>query len=263
MLRCAVIGLGNAGKKHLKVYQDHPECEVVQAASEGFDWDIPMDLVSICTPDDWHMRNITAAVKYDIRNVFVEKPLCLKAENLVAAKLAVSKLGLRLSMNMVMRARVPKTEGAYRIDAAYNWGRKEKLSGWRGNLPYHPILGGGIHLIDLMVRDLGIPKDVKSFHSGLTSSTLLSFEKGLGTLVSDLNSPPPHSHRYDVWREPQHVDLHANDITSLNPREMGEFRGDDSLVQTSFINSILHGTPAMVTEEDVFNTMKVCFDAIQ
>lgn len=225
---------------------------MVQAASEDFDWDVPMDLVSICTPDQSHREHLTRAANHKI-NVFCEKPLVLERDGI--GWFADRFYRLRLSMNMVMRARVPKTEGAYRIDAAYNWGRKEKLSGWRGTLPYHPILGGGVHLIDLMVRDLGNPKEVKSFHAGLTSTTLLSFENGaLGTLVSDLNSPPPHSHRYDVW--------HEDWKWRPSPGALAH-RDNDHLVQTSFIDSILHGTPAMVTEEDVFNTMNACFRSLQ
>lgn len=251
MLRCAVIGLGNAGRKHLKVYRDHPECEVVQACSEGFDWDIPMDLVSICTPDGFHAEHLVKASHRKI-HVFCEKPLCLEPLDFAMIKVWFPRFS-RLSMNMVMRARVPKTEGAYRIDAAYNWGRKEKLSGWRGDIPYQPILGGGIHLIDLMIRDMGMPIRVKSLHTRWTSNTILGFDGGVGTLVSDLNSPPPHFHQYDVWHE---------DGFWRYPGGPDDERLPDSAVQTSFINSILHGTPAMVTEEDVFNTMKVCFDCI-
>lgn len=212
-----------------------------------------MDLVSICTPDQFHYHQIGEAIDHSI-HVFCEKPLCISQESLADTLGHPFLKDIRLSMNMVMRARVPKTSGAYRIDAAYNWGRKEKLKGWRGDLPYHPILGGGVHLIDLMVRDLGQPVKVESYHRGLVTTTLLDFENGaLGTLVSDLNSPPPHCHRYDVYIDDGHW-----------VRQYGNWHKEpDELVQTSFIDSILHGTPAMVTEEDVFATMKVCFDALR
>jgi predicted dehydrogenase len=258
MLRCGVIGLGNAGRKHLKVYEDHPECEVVQTANQEFDWDVPMDLVSICSPDQFHAAHIEQAETCGI-DIFSEKPLVTNRTDLKNLKFGRElqerrgQQNVRLSMNMVMRARVPKTEGAYRIDAAYNWGRKEKLKGWRGYFDYHPILGGGIHLIDLMIRDKGIPQKVESFHQPLTSTTLLQWEGCLGTLVSDLNSPPPHFHQYDVW--------HEESFWRYPGGPDGE-RYSDSVVQTSFIDSILHGAEPMVTEEDVFNTMKVCFDAI-
>ena len=137
----------------------------------------------------------------------------------------------------------------YRIDAAYNWGRMEKLAGWRGQVPggYSPILGGGIHLVDLIIRDLGPILAARSIARGLTVVSALECARGVASLVSDLESPPPHRHGYHAWG--RHEDWAWDGHAAY---------GDETLL-ASFVDSVIYGGDALVTRVQTIGVMQACF----
>jgi predicted dehydrogenase len=127
--------------------------------------DPAVDAVAIATFDDAHAAQVLAALEAG-KHVFVEKPLCTTAAELGAIAAAWRDQGERLwlSSNLVLRAsplwrrlREQIHAGAlgrlYAFDGDYLYGRLEKLlHGWRGRIPdYSVLLGGGIHLIDLLL----------------------------------------------------------------------------------------------------------------
>jgi len=256
-LRCGVIGLGKTGLGHLKFLAGHPDCQVVAVTDKPGDA-LPsdVDLAVIASWDQYHAEQAAEYLERGV-HVFVEKPACLTRKELEILRNIKGRRDARLSMNMVMRARVPKLDFTpYRIDASYNWGRKEKMAGWRGKVPggYSPVLGGGIHLLDLMVALMGPLEQVESFTAEdrdgmafVVCSTLM-FERGLGTLTSDLGSPPPHRHGFHAWGR------------DTDWAYAGERNLPDTAVLGSFIDSILDPSKEpMVTEADVFRTMEACF----
>jgi predicted dehydrogenase len=102
----------------------------------------------------------------------------------------------------------------YCIEADYVYGRLSKLTeGWRGRIPgYSVMLGGGIHMVDLVLwitRER--PVEVMAYGSGLASRgttfsgndlvlALLRFDSGLTVKVgANFASVHPHFHRVVVY----------------------------------------------------------------
>jgi predicted dehydrogenase len=189
LLRVGIIGLG-VGEQHLLAYRQLAECAVValcdfsedklQNAREKYGnlrvtvraqdilADPEIDLVSLASFDDDHAGQTLAALKAG-KHVFVEKPLCRSLEELALIKQAWrEKPNLKLTSNLVLRSaplyewllglvRAGDLGRIYAIDGDYLYGRLEKISlGWRKEVPDYSVMqGGGIHLLDLMLRLAG------------------------------------------------------------------------------------------------------------
>jgi predicted dehydrogenase len=182
----AVIGLG-VGEKHGWAYLATPGCEVrrlydidqnktmsviesmgVGEPAHDYDeilQDPAVDLVSIASFDDAHFRQVVEALEAG-KHVFVEKPMCRSLEELVKIEQAWSQQQkkLRLYSNLVLRAApvyrylkklldAGELGNIYAFDGEYLYGRLDKITqGWRKDVEnYSVILGGGIHLVDLML----------------------------------------------------------------------------------------------------------------
>lgn len=185
-LGVAVVGLG-VGEAHAWAYLD-AGCRLVRvcdidatraarvaaalgAARAGSFEEIladpEVDAVSIASYDDAHFEQAVAALRAG-KHVFCEKPLCRSIEELRALKAAWSASGRCLASNLVLRAAPAYRwlQGAiaagelgeiYAYDGDYLYGRLSKITeGWRAGVEdYSVMLGGGIHLVDLMLRLLG------------------------------------------------------------------------------------------------------------
>jgi predicted dehydrogenase len=218
-LGVGVIGLG-VGEQHARAFAAHPDCrlqaicdfdaaklETVGArlpparrysrAEELID-DPDVQIVSIASNDDHHAAQILRALRLG-KHVFCEKPLCLAESELreiVGAWRAAG--GARLSTNTVLRrsprfrwARAAIGEGrlgrVFCIEADYVYGRLQKLtSSWRGQIPgYSVMLGGGIHMIDLVLWLSG-ERPVEVFaHSSRLGSTGTGFD-GVDLVLAQL-----------------------------------------------------------------------------
>jgi predicted dehydrogenase len=99
------------------------------------------------------------------RHVFSEKPMCITEADAAAIRKALADApGLRLSSNTILRVwprflnlRHKILSGSmgklFYAEGDYNYGRLHKLSqGWRGRIPHYSVmLGGGVHMVDLLV----------------------------------------------------------------------------------------------------------------
>ena len=184
-LGVAVVGLG-IGEQHARMYATLPSCKVkllidrnksraeqlagaFPGSEPGSDFDEVLDrkdidVVSIASYDDAHfdqvMRSLSAG-----KHIFVEKPLCRTVDELSQIRAALdASTSLHLASNLVLRGadlyrwlRQEIASGAfgeiYAFDGDYLYGRLHKITeGWRGETSdYSVILGGGIHMIDLML----------------------------------------------------------------------------------------------------------------
>jgi predicted dehydrogenase len=244
-LGVGVIGLG-VGEQHAHAFAAHPDCQLraicdfdaqklesvaarLPVARRYHDADELIDdpevrVVSIASNDDHHAAQILRALRLG-KHVFCEKPLCLtepELRDIVAAWRAAG--GARLSTNTVLR-RAPRyrwTHDAIRdgklgrvfcIEADYVYGRLQKLtSSWRGRIPgYSVMLGGGIHMIDLVLWLTGErPVEVFAYSSRLGSKgtgfegtdlvlAQLRFESGLlARIGANFASVYAHHHRLVV-----------------------------------------------------------------
>jgi predicted dehydrogenase len=180
-----VVGLG-VGEQHARAFAADPRCELralcdldadrladvgarfpgtrlVRDAEALLD-DRSLDVVSIASFDDAHFEQTRAALAAG-KHVFVEKPLARTTDELAALADAVRRRPeLRLASNLVLRAaplyrwiRARREQGAlgrlYAFDGDYLYGRLHKITeGWRRDVEdYSVLLGGGVHLVDLML----------------------------------------------------------------------------------------------------------------
>ena len=183
-LEIAVVGLG-VGEQHALTYAALDGCRVrwvydldlgragqviarigqgrVAASFEALVADPAVDVVSIASYDDAHAREVLAALDAG-KHVFVEKPLCRTEDELVAVQRAARAAKRHLASNLVLRGAplyrylrdlVARGElgTVYAFDGDYLYGRLHKITeGWRGAIPdYSVMLGGGVHLVDLML----------------------------------------------------------------------------------------------------------------
>lgn len=246
-LRVAVIGLG-VGEQHAWAVAQHPGTELVllcdidearlEILGDQFpnsqrctDWrgvveDPKIDVVVVATYDGDHSEHVLAAIQHG-KHVFVEKPLCTRAQDLVSIRSALKQRPeQRLSSNLVLR-REPRFRQLrdhirsghlgtpFLLEGSYDYGRIEKLTqGWRGREPGYSVMhGGGIHLIDLLLwlKGDGEVEDVVAYGSGVAtretsfsgrdlSIALLRFVDGtLARVSANFASMTPHHHQVAVY----------------------------------------------------------------
>ena len=184
-LGVAVVGLG-VGEQHARAYAALPACgplvlhdldgsrtealarELGAEAAVSYEEilaDPRIAVVSIASFDDAHFEQVVAALDAG-KHLFVEKPLCRTVAEARAVKAAWERAGARLHVesNLVLRAaplyrwlREEREAGrlgqVYAFDGDYLYGRLAKITeGWRKDvLDYSVLLGGGVHLVDLLM----------------------------------------------------------------------------------------------------------------
>jgi predicted dehydrogenase len=188
-LRVGVIGLG-VGEQHAIAFARDERCELAALCdlSEGtlgrvgarypgtrrttdpdeLLRDASLDAVAIASYDDAHFAQVLTALRHG-KHVFVEKPLCRDEDELRDLRAASRAApGLVLASNLVLRAaplyrwvRTERESGrlgrVYAFDGDYLYGRMHKITdGWRREVEdYSVLLGGGVHLVDLMLFATG------------------------------------------------------------------------------------------------------------
>jgi predicted dehydrogenase len=314
-LRAAVIGLG-VGEQHISGYDAHPSSETVAICDidaaklaevaarfpnvtvttepDAILRDTSIDVVSIASPDDCHHRQVLAALQAG-KHVFVEKPLCLNPGEMADIRAELAKRrNQRFGCNLILRQsprfldlreRIRNGElgDLYQIDAAYNYGRLWKITqGWRGAVPnYSVTLGGGIHLLDLMLWMLGCRvSQVAAVGSRIATAgsqvqfddavtAVLHFENGaIGTLSSNFGCVYPHFHKFVAYgtnatfeNRPSDALLFTSRDPAVPPRPVTTaYPGVAKWgLIGNFVDSILGMAPALVESEEVFDCMTVGF----
>lgn len=314
LLRVGVIGLG-VGALHIHAYNEISNCEVtslcdIDAAKRTefavrypnmlitFDasqvlTDPTIDVVSIASYDDVHAQQIITALDND-KHVFVEKPLCLHADEVRDIRQALKQRPhLKLSSNLILR-RSPRfrrikqmiEDGSfgelYYLEAQYNYGRLAKITdGWRGEIPYYSVvLGGGVHIIDqLLWMTKQRVVEVAAFGNRICSNNtnfkhddmvaaILRFENSMtATITANFGCVRPHGHGLAIYGtkatfvngEPDGI-LYTSRDPSDKPQVIsdvhpGAAKGD---LIASFVDSILDIAEPEVSADEVFDVMSVC-----
>jgi predicted dehydrogenase len=233
------------------------------------------------------------AIKYN-KHFFVEKPFCLNVNELnkICSNLKKNKK-IMFSSNLVLRnnpafidlkRRIKRkiTGEIYYCEGDYNYGRVNKiLHGWRGQIPFYSVvLGGGIHLIDLIiwlsnkkVRSViaeGNKISTKNtmFKNYDLVSALLKFEDGMiAKVASNFASVTPHHHilsiygtKFSFFYTNKVVKLY-NSRNDLKGKKINyKFSNDQkSEILNSFIDSVYYQKDLkIVHENEIINLMSVC-----
>lgn len=315
-LRAGVIGLG-VGEQHIVGFDAHPACVTAAicdidsskldevgsrhpAATRTIDPDDVLDdpsidVVAIASHDDAHVTQVIRAIEHG-KHVFAEKPLCINAGELAAIEAALAaNPDVRLTSNLVLRAH-PRfrqirelIQGGelgrvYHVEAAYLYGRIAKLlDGWRGDIPdYSVMLGGGVHMIDLVLWLTGERVvEVQAMSSGAASramnperdvvdftAALLRFDSGgAATITANFACARPHFHALTVCgtdgtivNEPDAPKLYTSRDPEVAPRRLpaGEKPAKGALI-ASFVDAILGSGVNPVPEDEVFEALRVGF----
>lgn len=314
MLRVGIIGMG-VGERHISGFQRHSQCTVVALcdideakraavrakypemriyddANDLIDA-VDIDVVSIASYDDAHAAQTVRAIRNG-KHAFVEKPLALNRREAEEIREALdANRGVRLSSNLVLRT-VPRflavkqmiDDGAfgkiYYAEGDYNYGRLNKItSGWRGRLPFYSVmLGGGVHMVDLLVWLSGERVvEVQAMGNALASAgsgfgfndcvvTLLRFESGaVGKVAANFGCVYPHFHRLSIYGTDSTFEnglgrgrLWRSRDPAVPPEGVdAPYPGTDkSSLIPAFVDAVLTGSPGPVPEEDVFTTVSIC-----
>jgi predicted dehydrogenase len=245
-INAGVIGLG-VGESHIIGLESHPNCQVkaicdineivLQKVGSRFPSctlstdpnlilkDPNIQLVCIASYDDSHEKQVLSALRNN-KHVFVEKPLCLTENELsnIAEELDLHP-HLLLSSNLILRKtprfielhdRIKSGQlgNIFHIEGSYDYGRLHKLTdGWRGKIPnYSVTLGGGIHLIDLIIwlsgkkitYVSGVGNDLATSESqfdglSLTSASIEFDDGSTAQITSNYASVAPHHHKLCIY----------------------------------------------------------------
>ena len=163
-------------EKLMSVREEFPGVDCVSRWDDVIGRD-DIDLVVVASFDDAHCEQVIAALESD-KHVFVEKPLCLNEDQLHRIYRAWSSGPSQwLMSNLVLRAAplyrwlkeqivMGRLGDIYAIDGDYLYGRIHKItSGWRSEVDdYSVMMGGGIHMADLMLWLAGERPDLVRAH---------------------------------------------------------------------------------------------------
>ncbi|MGQ9648509.1 MAG: Gfo/Idh/MocA family protein [Phycisphaerae bacterium] len=291
---CEVVALCDFNEeKRREIAGRHPGVAMKAAAEEVLD-DPSIDVVSIATYDHFHFAQAARAIRNG-KHVFVEKPICLhEEEGRQLRALLEERPGTVLSSNLVLRMSprfvslksmidAGKLGDLYYVEADYNYGRLQKLTqGWRGQADYYSVVhGGAVHMVDLLLWLTGDKiVEVQAYGNRICSkgstfrfndmvTACLRFESGMvGKVTANFGCVMPHFHGLTIYgnrgtfvndrscarlyqsREP------ADPVQEIRTEYPGVTKGD--LIR-SFVDAILEGSRPVVTADDAFRSMSVCF----
>jgi len=318
-IQVGVIGLG-VGEAHIAGYLQCPECRVVAlcdlqeerltAVGERYHVstlttdaqavlsDSGIHLVSIASYDDVHFEQAREALRHG-KHVFVEKPMCRSVEQLRELKeTMLEHPHARLASNLVLRSapvyrwvRSLILDGSlgeiYAIDGDYLYGRLEKITnGWRKDVSdYSVMLGGGVHLVDLMLWLTGQrPAEVTAVGNRISSSesqfkyhdyvsATYSFPSGLvGRVTANFGCVHRHQHVLRVFGtrgtflyDDQGPRFHGSRDASLTASmvNLSALPASKAELIPYFVEGILSGRIMHDEMQHEFNVISACVAADQ
>ena len=207
--------------KKKQINELFPNALYIEEPSKIFN-DKEVNLVVIASYDNYHYDHIIKSIKNN-KNIFVEKPFCLTLREFKKINRELKNKKISISSNLVLRTnnyflnlkkKLKDFGNIYYLEGDYNYGRLFKITkGWRGKIPYYSVfLGGGIHLLDLIIW-LKQKKVIEVYSSGNRISTnntkfkhndftvtILKFEDGsLAKISSNFSSMTNHHHLLKVY----------------------------------------------------------------
>ena len=177
----------------------------------------------------------------------------------------------------------------YLLEGDYNYGRLEKITGsWRSLTPdYSVMAGGGLHIIDLFlwltqsrvaeVSAFGcnIATEGTQFKYDDTVLSVLRFADGkVAKICANFGCVYPHAHKLSLYGTQGTLESFPDGLRLWNSRDeqavpqlLGpelnsqphSARTHKGAILTDFVTSIVNGTAAPVTIDEIFAGLAVCF----
>ena len=314
-LGVAVIGLG-IGQEHSQAYMETGSCDLRWVydidqdksrnfalllggakSAENYDQilaDSSVDIISIASYDHLHYDQAIQALQAG-KHIFVEKPLCRTEDELYTLHNAWINNSeyLYIASNLVLRTaplyrwlkqQIKQDEFGeiYAFDGDYLYGRLEKITeGWRNNVPdYSAMLGGGIHMVDLMLwlTDQR-PDTVLALGNRIaTQNTFFSYQDFvianmrfpsslIGRISVNLGSVHPHQHVLRIFGTKAsfiYDDLGPRVYKNRNPEVLPERLQLAPLPENrgglirEFVEAILEGRNMTEDIQKMFDVISVC-----
>lgn len=314
-LRAAVIGLG-VGARHIACFDAHSRCRVVALCDRDAETlsrvgaahpgkrlvtdpmeilrDPTIDVVSIATYDGDHHAQAMMAI-HEGKHLLVEKPLCQREDQAREIRAALrARPDIKLTSNHVLRLSSRFQElrqrihtgdfgEIYYLEGDYQYGRLHKITnGWRASEDYYSVvLGGAIHVIDLLLWLTGDEVvEVTAYGNKIASRgtafrfddmvvALLKLKSGaIAKTSANFGCPRPHFHAVEVHgtkklfiNRPDAAEVHFSTEKDAEPERMGTPYRDYQKKELicSFVDSIVETGPMLVSTDDVFRALSVCF----
>lgn len=242
-MKVGLIGAGNVGVEYLKYYIKSKKFKKIFlfdkykkikskvlkteiSLDDKFIFSKKLDLLSIANYDSGHSNYVLKGIKNNT-NLFVEKPLCVNFKELKKIyhflsktkykKLFMSNLVLRESgvlKNIIKKIHKGEFGKIFYFEGDYLYGRLNKIiKGWRGKeARYSVILGGGIHLIDIMLNVFNkYPTEVETYGNKIVTNSsnfkekdfaisLYKFSNGaVGKITSNFGCVHKHQHVIKIF----------------------------------------------------------------
>ena len=309
-IKAGIIGFG-IGQKHFEAIQTHkesevkiiceknlkkisilkkkfPNIEITNNENKVFS-NKEINLVSIASYDNHHYHQILKCIK-NRKNIIVEKPMCLTPDQLRHIKKKISKSGIKITSNLVLRVndlfknikKKIEKDNIFYIEADYIWGRKKKLFGWRSKIKdYSIILGAGIHVIDLVMWLLNKrPRSVIAVANKIATSKTVYKKNSMALLILEFpgniiakitaNAAAIHKHFHEIKIFTNTKTINNSFSGSFtftkNAFTKNKFLYPDKanrkkLIQ-NFLDCIINkNKKSIISEKEQFDLMSVCFAA--
>tara|TARA_Y100000816_G_C26041724_1_gene545660 strand:+ start:169 stop:1170 length:1002 start_codon:yes stop_codon:yes gene_type:complete len=313
-INVGVIGLG-VGEQHLKSLKNNNRVSKIKIYDKNFSKlkkiskkysveycdsendifnDNSINLVCLASYDKYHYNQILKCLKKN-KHIFIEKPaLTNHRQAKEISKLLKSKkvfFGsnyiLRKSPRFIkIKEKIKKNYFGkiYYIEADYNYGRLKKITnGWRSlDNSYSITLGGGIHLIDLVLFFLNNKikvKEIKSYANKIVSrnskfskndfivSIIKMNDNSIIKITSNFGCVYPHFHKIAIYGEKRSFEQIPNASRIYSKRDKNEFLNfnydhnykNKGEYLNSFINSILTFKNRKFFINEIFESLAICF----
>ncbi|MDA7604052.1 Gfo/Idh/MocA family oxidoreductase [Candidatus Pelagibacter sp.] len=258
--------------------------------------DKEVDAIIIASNDKYHAYQVSNSLKNN-KHVFIEKPMCLTLKELdMIIKLKKDKPKLCLSSNLVLRTHPffkniikekKKIKKIYYLEGDYNYGRIDKLTkGWRGKVKnYSVILGGGIHLLDLILKLKGKKvKEIFTMGNKIISNkfkktpddfavSFLKFEdKSIAKISSNYSSSSDHHHIFNIYSQNSSFFYSRNKSEQYfkekdrRPKKEKKYNHNNKAkgqMLINFFDAIRKKKQLIISQKDLFYLMKICLLMVQ
>jgi predicted dehydrogenase len=170
--------------------------------------------------------------------------------------------------------------GKISVEGKYLYGRWDKLvNGWRGQPDYSVVLGGLIHLVDLLCFITGnyeyeshieyarltrkFPYDVNDFSSMILSNEII----GVANLTTNFSTPIDHRRDFSIYGDKSWVEVVGKEISvggslvDYNLKNLKASAGTKGDLLRAFIGDIHGDTKTLYqypTRDEMLDVIEIC-----